>query len=123
MKISDLFRAALQESLKVQGISQKKLSDDLGISPVLMNDFLKNRKNFSEDRMSIISKYFNVTLFEMLSLGQELISNSTQPKPDILTEVKIKVSDVAKKLEALNQQDLKLMNDMATRLTKNIGDD
>ncbi len=114
MKVSDLFRVALKNELMIRGVSQKKLSDDLGINPILINNFLKKRKNFSEDRMEIISKYFNLTLFEMLTIGQELSSPPAKPKSDI----SIKVSDIAQKLEFMNQQDLKLINQMADRLIK-----
>lgn len=121
MKVSELFRVALKEVLKIHGCTQKKMSDDLGINTILVNNFLKSRKNFSEDRMEVIAEYFNMSLFEMLNLGHQLaVQDGLIMDDQVTVEVvrRIKPSDIAKKAESLNQEDLEIINTMIDRLIK-----
>ena len=113
MKISELFRYALLDTLKQHGLTEKKLAEDLQISPVLVNDYLKGRKNFQRIGCSVISEYFGLTLFEMLSLGYQLTTGS-KPMPP---KVPMDIQEVVRRLEDLSQDDLKIIDDLARRLS------
>ncbi len=76
MKTRELFIKAIQNELANAGKTQSKLADDLKITRPLMSNFLKMKPkgNFSEERKEIISEYFGKSYYEMLKLGEELLT-------------------------------------------------
>lgn len=115
MEPSDLFSVFFKNYLSdhPRG-TQSKIADGIGLDRKLLNDYIHGRKPLSESKRSLIADFIGVRYEQALAIGR--CEKSAPPqKPDLY----IKVSDVAKKLEAMNQQDLKLINDMATRLSKN----
>ena len=72
MKTVDMFRIALKSFLNKE-ITQSRVADDLKIPRPLMSDFLKEKRNFSEDRKEVISTYFGKTYFEMLEVGKKIL--------------------------------------------------
>lgn len=72
MQTTKYFRKALLSFLN-EDITQSKIADALNIQRPLMNDFLKGRRNFSEDRKETIAEYFGKTYLEMLIIGHSLV--------------------------------------------------
>lgn len=71
MKTTDIFRKALMSFFNDK-LTQSVLADSLGIQRPLMNDFIKGRRNFSEERREKISEFLGKTYLEMLILGKRL---------------------------------------------------
>ena len=114
VKPSKLFGIAVKEILKTQNMTQKRLAEDLTINPILMNDYLKGRKNFSEDRMSLIAGHLDHSILEMLLLGHQLATGIEPVAP----EIPVNLKDVILKLEGLDQESLKLISALADKLPR-----
>ncbi len=86
MKSIDLYRKALISFLDEKN-TQSSLADALKFPRPNINDFLKGRRNFSEEKLQRIAAYFGKTYLEMLVLGQELFDkeNNVSPKKETKT--------------------------------------
>ena len=114
MNASKLFRKAVEYHLQ-KGYTQVYVSKELGIQPQQFNSFLKGRRNFSEERKEEISKIFGKSYLDMLNVGHQIIQGS-KPKSQ---KIKISVTNIVPKLKKLDPEDLKFIDELATRLIKN----
>ena len=119
MKASEIFKYAVRFLLEETKTKRSVLADSTKIPRPHLTAYLNGDRGFSEDKRDIIAAFFGNTYLEMLLLGHQLATGIVPVAPEILVDLR----EVISKLESMNQQDLKLMNDMATRLTQNIGDD
>lgn len=113
MNTVDLFIKAVRHHLD-NGTTQISIANELGIGPQQVNAFMKGRANFSEDRKERVSAFFGMTYLEMLNLGYQLMTGSKSVVP----EVPVTLSETIQNLEKLDQKDLKIINDMASRLAE-----
>ena len=74
MKTTDIFIKTLQSFISEE-ITQSKLAELIGVTRQQLNDFLKGRRNFSEDRKELIAENLGKTYLEMLNKGQKLIDS------------------------------------------------
>lgn len=81
MKTSDIFIKAVLHILgeKPSG-AQGRLADKANIKRTVLNDFLKGRRNFSEERKELISEALGRTYIEMLNIGNTLVGEPSKPK-------------------------------------------
>lgn len=115
MEPTEIFKISFRRLLNETNTTQVDIAKHLNVKPRSVNDYLGGRVNYSEQRRMLIAQYFGKTYLGMLQLGHKLTTGTEPIAPD--TSVNLK--DVVSKLESMNQQDLKLINDMVTRLSKN----
>ena len=115
MNITSLLRKAVRYHLG-SGLTQVAVAKKLGVRPQELNGFLNGRINFSDTRKEQLANVFGKTYLEMLNLGYKLATGSEPVEPELPIELK----DVMLKAEKLNQSDLKLVDDLITRLIKGV---
>ena len=114
MEPTEIFKISFKHLLKKHDVSQVKIADHIGVSPRSVNDYFGSRVNYSEQRRQKIANYFDMTYLEMLNLGHQLATGSEPVSP----EAPLSHSEVSAKIKKLDQKDLKIINDMASRLAE-----
>lgn len=84
MNITELFRETFKVWLEIQPRgTQTRIADQIGISRQFMSDFVKGRKNLSEEKRFDITKYTGFTYVEFLRMGEDIFDEElaweTQP--------------------------------------------
>ncbi len=92
MQTTEYFRKALLSFLN-EDVTQSKIADALKIQRPLMNDFLKGRRNFSEDRKETIAEYFGKTYLDMLLIGHNLVEKGNRKKADKRSVLSLKATE------------------------------
>ena len=113
MNATELFIKAVEYHLQ-KGFTQVTLAKELGIQPQQVNSFLKGRRNFSDERKEDISKIFGKSYLEMLNIGHFIMTGNYIKE----SYIPINFKNLVSKLERLSSNDLKLIDDLANRLSR-----
>ena len=114
MKAPEIFKNAVIFLLEKTETKRSVLADSTEIPRPHLTSYLNGDRGFSEDKRELIAQYFGKTYLEMLNLGHQL-ATGTEP---IASELPVNLKDVIKKLEALDQESLKLISALADKLPK-----
>ncbi|WP_300463169.1 helix-turn-helix transcriptional regulator [Desulfobacula sp.] len=114
MEPTEIFKISFKHLLEKRNVTQVKIAEHIGVSPRSVNDYFGARVNYSEHRRQRIANFFGKTYLEMLNLGHQLTTGSDPIKQ----ELPVVLKDVVSKLGKLDQKDLKLVDELVTRLSK-----
>ena len=81
MKPVDFYRKALHHLMGHKNLSQKELSERVGIAQTELNDFIHGRKNFSVERLERIAESLETSYIDMLVQGRSIAEGKVEPPP------------------------------------------
>lgn len=116
MKTADLFRKTLDVFFEKKITTQSRLADELNIHRVNMNNFIKGRRGFSEDRKELIAKHLGMTYSGMLDLGRRLTGH--EPFYWAVREVWLDEDRRTELLEKLGVEEAAVFNPLRKMLFK-----
>ncbi len=78
MKTTEIFIKSLNTFFS-KGITQSHLADAIGVARQHLNDFIKGRRNFSEEKKEKIAEVLGMTYVDMLIIGKSIVDGETAP--------------------------------------------